>query len=92
MPALAVRRLLAQRGMGEDISAAITQFDKLFQTWLAAADYRHAREMAMFYIDLKPRVSLAFRVAQINATLQKEPEDLALLHRASILQQETRDN
>ena len=86
VPALAVRRLLAERGLGEDISATVKQFDLRFRAWLAAHDYRHAREMAMFYLDLLPQLDIALQVAQKNATLQREPEDIELLHRARKLQ------
>lgn len=85
VPALAVRRLLAMRGLGEDIRGDAARMDARFHEWLKNADYRHAREMAMFYLDIKPRANLAFQAATENAILQREPEDLALLARASNL-------
>tara|TARA_R110002110_G_C13470525_1_gene720929 strand:+ start:42125 stop:43099 length:975 start_codon:yes stop_codon:yes gene_type:complete len=85
VPALAVRRLQAQVGSGESPSAAIQQMDRRFRTWLAQGDYRHAREMAMFYLDVAPHADVAFQIAKKNATLQREPEDLALLRRAEKL-------
>lgn len=86
VPALVIRHLLARRGLGEDISAATAHLNTRFQTWVAQGDYRHAREMAMFYIDVEPRPDLAFKLATRNATLQREPEDMALLHRAKNMQ------
>ncbi|MEZ5569116.1 MAG: hypothetical protein R3E54_12355 [Halioglobus sp.] len=82
VPALAVRRLLAQKALGADIHHEAQSMDALFKRWLAAGDFRHAREMAMFFLDVVPNADLAFRAASINATLQREPEDLALLRRA----------
>jgi len=86
VPALAVRRLVAQRGMGENIRDDTLQMDHQFRAWLAQEDYRHAREMAMFYLEIDPQPKLAFLVAQKNAKLQREPEDLLLLQRAKEFQ------
>ena len=83
VPAIAVRRLLARKGLGEDIQESAQGIDALFRRWLAAGDFRHAREMAMFYLDVLPDAELAFQAARKNARLQREPEDLALLRRAA---------
>jgi len=83
VPALAVRRLLAQQCRGEETGEREAALHALFQHWIAAGDYRHAREMAMFYLDIRRDPELAFQVASKNARLQREPEDLALLRRAA---------
>lgn len=83
VPALAVRQLLAQKCRGEDIGERAAAVHALFQQWLAAGDYRHAREMAMFYLDIRQDPDLAYHVAIENVKLQRESEDLALLHRAT---------
>lgn len=89
-PALVVRRLLAMQAQGADIHSDAAHVDSLFRHWLQRGDYRHAREMAIFYLDIQQQVDLAYQVAVENAKLQREPEDLELLRRAITLQNEAR--
>ncbi|GAB5452556.1 MAG: hypothetical protein Hals2KO_28840 [Halioglobus sp.] len=81
-PALAVRRLIVLQQLDKDVATRVASTDEQFQQWLAAGDFRHAREMAMFYLDVVPRSRLAFLAASENVKIQREPEDLAILARA----------
>lgn len=85
VPALGVRYLMAAReadkGHGAHHHAtAIAHLHELFSTWIARQDFRHAREMAMFYVSVKPDPKLAHVLATENYRYQREPEDLALLN------------
>ncbi len=82
--ALRVRQLLvAERlGRGAEVRADIHRADAKFKRWVAARDWRHAREMALFYLDVKAEPLLAQRLAVINLSLQREPEDYTLYQRA----------
>ena len=81
-PAVAVRRLRARAARGENVASETRRMDTRFRAWAAAADYRHGREMAMFYLDVAPDPAFALHVATQNVRIQREPEDLALLSRA----------
>lgn len=78
-PALAVRRLLAAKSAGLDIKSQYQRIDKLFRSWVAEQDYRHAREMALFYLRLGNDSQFAYQLAQENVKTQREAEDQALL-------------
>ena len=80
---LTVRRLIVAVRMGEAdaIADEIARTDHRFRHWIANRDWAHAREMARFYIDVLDRPALARRLARINLSLQREPEDLLLAHR-----------
>lgn len=84
---LQVRRLIASRQL-ENLPAdapEILRHARAFETWIAAEDWLHAREMARFYLDVLPGHALALKLARINLTLQQEPEDRLLLARAEAL-------
>jgi hypothetical protein len=57
----------------------LAQIDRQFKSWIADDDFRHAREMAMFYIFLVRDEQLAHETAQANWSIQKEPIDRYLL-------------
>lgn len=82
--ALLVRRfIVAPRvGQGAAVAADVAQADQSFRRWMARGDWLHAREMARFYLDVRPQPYLANRLARINYMLQKEPEDGRLVQRA----------
>ena len=84
--ALTVRRLVvaSRMGRGQSASARIARTDREFRHWIAHGDWAHAREMARFYLDVLPRPALARRLAQINLSLQREPEDLLLARRTRL--------
>ncbi len=86
VPAIAVRQVLAKRGLGFPVDLTVRTMDLRFKEWLDAGDYRHAREIAMFYLDVLPDPELAYDVARRNARLQREAEDMALLARAEGMQ------
>ena len=81
-PALRIRRLLAEQNLGHDTSTAREHVDQLFRSWAAVGDYRHAREMAMFYLELEPDLSFAYHLANKNIQIQREPEDQKILQEA----------
>lgn len=82
-PALVLRRLLAERSLGELDPAHVVAVDDRFAAWIASGDLRHAREMARFYLDLDPQPARALELAERNYIRQREPEDLALLCEAA---------
>lgn len=82
-PALAVRRVLAAKLAGRDVTAQVASMDAEFRRWMAATDLRHAREMARFYLDVANEPALAHELALANATIQREVEDLELVQRAA---------
>lgn len=84
-PALGVRQLIVAVRSGATAAAAarIRTTDHRFRHWIADEDWAHAREMARFYLDVLPQPELAYRLARINAALQREREDLLLLERAT---------
>ena len=80
---LEVRRMIVARRLGHDVADDIHHADHEFRHWIADEDWLHAREMARFYLDVLERPKLARRLAQINLTLQREPEDLLLASRTA---------
>jgi len=78
-PALAIRRLIAEKAIGRDIQKRIIDIDKLFRSWFAENDFRHAREMAIFYLKLENDPVFAYYLAKENVKIQREPEDKAIL-------------
>ena len=80
---LQVRRMIVAKRLGRagDVAADVAATDREFQRWIAAKDWLHAREMARFYLDVLPRPALARRLAVINLSQQREPEDLRLEQR-----------
>lgn len=80
---LVVRRLVIARRMGmlDSVAETVELTDRRFRGWIAARDWLHAREMARFYLDVMPRPELARQLADINLSLQREPEDLRLARR-----------
>ncbi|HEY5624441.1 MAG TPA: hypothetical protein VIV14_11830 [Gammaproteobacteria bacterium] len=83
---LEVRRLIADRIEGHDSHQRIDHVDQRFREWIVDSDWLHAREMARFYLDVKPDPELAHKLAGINIGIQKEPEDYRLLRRAYSLE------
>lgn len=81
-PALSMRRLLAQKALDIDIEEKVQKLDHLFKHWLSKKDFRHAREMALFYLDIVNDVKLAYELARKNIAIQKEVEDRDLLERS----------
>lgn len=82
-PALKLRRLLAQHALGQNINEEIDAIDRLFKTWIAQNDVKHAREMAHFYLALGNDIPLAYELAKKNIAIQKEIEDIALLEKSA---------
>ena len=78
-PALRIRRLMAEQGLGHDTSTARNNIDLLFRSWAADNDFRHAREMAMFYLELETDLPFALHLASKNIQFQREPEDQKIL-------------
>ncbi len=81
---LQVRRLIVDRLDGRASQHRVNHVDERFKAWIDAGDRLHAREMARFYLDVKPEPELALELATVNIELQKEPEDYRLLRRASV--------
>lgn len=84
-PALRVRSLLAQKQLGQNVHDNVHQLDSLLRSWIEQGDYRHAREMAMFYIHVELDAPLAHELAIKNYQTQKETEDLNLLAETKLL-------
>lgn len=80
---LTVRRMILHKQLGHlgSIAREIDAADREFQRWIADEDWLHAREMARFYLDVADRPALARRLALINLSHQREPEDLRLERR-----------
>ncbi len=81
-PALAVRRLLAEKKLQRNIHHRVHEMDHLFSDWIAEKDFKHAREMAVFYLDIAGNQQLAYELALENIKVQREEEDILLLKRA----------
>jgi len=64
------------------LNRAIKNTHRQFTQWQQHKDFQHAREMAIFYLDVMPKPELALTLAKINLQNQQEPEDHALLRRA----------
>lgn len=81
---LDVRRMIVAKRSGREheIASAVADADREFQSWIAAKDWLHAREMSRFYLDVMERPELASNLARINLTVQKEPEDQDLYRRS----------
>ena len=81
---LRLRRLIALQSLGRshELGGQLTELDDSFRRSLAAADYLHAREFAVFYLDIKPEPELALLAARENLKNQREPEDMLLFQRA----------
>lgn len=79
---LEIRRMIVAQELAHDVAHDIYHAHREFQQWIADEDWLHAREMARFYLDVLDRPELAQRLARINLTMQREPEDLLLAHRA----------
>lgn len=84
VPALAVRRLLAAQQLGGNEEHAIQRMDHLFKEWINQGDMRHAREMAMFYLQVVNNPKLAHSLAKENLKIQQEPEDFKLVEIAKL--------
>ncbi|MEM6900809.1 MAG: hypothetical protein AAF583_13700 [Pseudomonadota bacterium] len=84
-PALVVLRLVALRRLNQldRQSALVDKVDKQFRHDIAHGDLLHAREMATFYLEVKPDLERARFLAKQNWAVQKELEDRALLERVS---------
>ncbi|MEM9620025.1 MAG: hypothetical protein AAF993_00155 [Pseudomonadota bacterium] len=82
-PALVVLRLRALQRLGQldSVAATVNQVDRQFRHDIAHNDLLHAREMAVFYLDILPDQALAEHLARKNWALQKELEDRRLLER-----------
>lgn len=80
-PALATARLRAEKYLGHNIQSMVAIMDKTFKEWLDNGDLAHAREMATFYLEVKPDIALALWLANENVKVQREQEDLDLLYR-----------
>jgi len=65
-----------------DLKNEIAEVDHLFEHWIEEGHHQHAREMAMFYLDVLPKPEIAFTLAEINLQNQNEPEDNMLFDRA----------
>jgi len=81
---LQLRRLIALRRLGRSAeSAALTDYyDWLYGMALARGESGAGREIARFYLDVRPRPERARLAAQRNLELQREAEDFALYWRA----------
>jgi len=82
-PALSLRRLMAKKALGHDIEQNIHEIDHVFKHWIDEKDFKHAREMALFYLDIVNDVKLAHSLARENFAIQKETEDRNLLERST---------
>ncbi len=77
--AIQLRRMLAVLALGQQPDAAIVAtMDATFRTWIAAEDFTHGREMAMFYLRVRPDLGMAQLAALRNLHFQREREDLRL--------------
>ena len=85
--ALSVRKMIVGIPINHepDLERAIMQADQQFRTWIADEDWAHSREMTRFYLDVLPNPELAQRLARINLSMQREPEDQRLATRAAAL-------
>lgn len=92
--ALQVRRMIVSRRLAEtgdhldparESEHAVAAADHRFRHWIADEDWVHAREMARFYLDVVDEPKLARRLAQMNLSLQREPEDVLLAQRTGVL-------
>ncbi len=81
-PALSVRRLLAEKKLHRNIHRRVHKMDHLFSDWIAEKDFKHAREMAIFYLEIADNKPLAYELALENIKVQREEEDILLLKRA----------
>lgn len=83
---LEIRRMIVDKRLGRDSAATrIAAADHEFRHWIGESDWLHAREMARFYLDVLEQPALARRLAEINLTLQREPEDLLLASRTGAI-------
>ncbi len=80
---LLVRRLIVARQLGrmDKLESMLAKVQHEFEAWIDNEDWLHAREMTRFFIDVLERPDLARRLALINVSLQREPEDLLLERR-----------
>lgn len=88
-PALVVLRLAALKALGQlpQQSAEVARIHTAFQQQFTSGDYLHAREMALFYLQIMPRPALARQLALANWQHQREAEDRQLLLQTGGLQQ-----
>ncbi|MEQ9450456.1 MAG: hypothetical protein RJQ07_02630, partial [Pseudomonadales bacterium] len=88
-PALVVLRLSALKALGQlpQQSAEVARIHTVFQQQFTSGDYLHAREMALFYLQIMPRPALARELALANWQHQREAEDRKLLLQTGGLQQ-----
>lgn len=84
---LLVRRFIVARHLHrlQEFKPELKKVQQEFETWIENGDWLHAREMARFFADVVERPDLARRLAEINAGLQREPEDIRLLERTASL-------
>ena len=80
---LLVRRLIIAKRLNrlQEFENDVSRIEREFMTWISNEDWLHAREMTRFFVDVVERPALARRLALINVSLQKEPEDLRLERR-----------
>ena len=64
--------------------ATIRKLTHRFEHWISHEDWTHAREKTRFYLDVVERPALARRLAEINLTIQQEPEDRMLALRTGL--------
>lgn len=83
-PAYVIRRIIALKAQGHRYESMADSVNEQFRSWMNDNDYRHGREMARFYLDVLNSPALALSVAEMNVSIQREPEDLALLRRARL--------
>ena len=83
---LLVRRLIVARQLERmnELGSVLAKVQNEFDLWIANEDWLHAREMTRFFIDVVDRPDLARRLALINVSLQREPEDLRLEKRTRL--------
>ncbi len=79
LPSL-VRRLIVAKRLNRmhDLQRVLSTVQREFEAWISNEDWLHAREMTRFFIDVVDQPDLARRLALINISLQREPEDLRL--------------
>lgn len=78
--ALKLRRVMALLALDRSSEAERLkrQLHATFGDWIAAGDFTHGREMAMFYLSVMPRPEIARRAATRNLEVQREREDWQL--------------
>ena len=80
---LLVRRLIPRDGRTDtpNRESLLRELEADFDRWIVMSDWRHAREMARYYLDVRSQPELAARLARHNLEHQREPEDWRLFRR-----------